>query len=183
MQGVILDEMRMYIAQQYGYRAWVETLKKAGREPTRQYSLDEVYPDEELGRLAASAAAVTGTPPVELLKGFGEAMVPDMMRVYSYLVEPDWSYIDFLMNMEPLLHKALQLHTAGALPAKVHAQRKAADAIRINYSSPLKACAAVEGVIVGAAKEYGVKANVVQSECVLRGNPECVFDVAIQPRA
>lgn len=183
MQGVILDEMRTYIAQRYGYRAWLDTLKKAGKEPTQQYTLDEVYPDDELGRLAVSAAAVTQTPPLELMEGFGEALAPDMMRLYSYLIEPEWEYADFLLMMEPLLHKALQLHTSGTEPAKVHAVRQGPDAVRITYASPLRACAAVQGVILGAAKEYGASANVVQSECVLRGDPECVFEVTIQPKA
>lgn len=183
MQGVILDEMRTYIAKRYGYRAWLDTLKEAGRAWTFQYALDEVYPDEELGQLAASAAAITGTPLPELLQGFGEALLPDMVRMYSYLIDPDWSYIDFLLNMEPLLHKALQLHTPGAVPAKVHGIRKGPDAVRTTYTSPLKACAAVQGVILGAAKEYAVQATVIQSQCVLRGDPECVFDVTVQPRA
>ncbi|HEV2139598.1 MAG TPA: heme NO-binding domain-containing protein, partial [Candidatus Dormibacteraeota bacterium] len=66
MQGVILDEMRTFLAERYGYRAWMETLKRSGREPTHRYQLDEVYADEELGLLAQHAAEITGTPPPEL---------------------------------------------------------------------------------------------------------------------
>src|SRR5690348_15997243 len=105
MQGVILDEMRQFVVQRYGFAAWMETLKRSGRRPTCRYRLDEVYPDQDLGMLAVKAAEVTGTPPLELLEAFGEALAPDMMRVYSYLIEPTWGYADFLLNMERVLNQ------------------------------------------------------------------------------
>jgi hypothetical protein len=183
MHGVILDEMRTFVAGRYGYRAWMETLKRSGHEPTYRYQLDGVYPDEELALLARSAAEVTATPPLELLKAFGEAMVPDLIRVYAYLVDADWTYADFLMHMEPLLHQAMQLHTPGAMPARIRATRAAPDAVNVIYDSPLRACAAVEGVILGAAREYGAKVEVTQEECQLRGAPQCVFSVLIRPNS
>jgi hypothetical protein len=104
-------------------------------------------------------------------------MVPDMFRYYSILVSPRWSFDDFLLGMEPVLHAALQLHTPGALPAKVQATRTGPDTVRVVYDSPLRACAAVRGVIRGAAAHYGVDVNITENECVLRGYPACVFIV------
>jgi hypothetical protein len=177
MQGVILDEMRQFVAQRYGFAAWVETLKRSGRTPTYRYGLDQVYPDQELGMLALKAAEVTGTPPLELLEAFGEALAPDMMRVYAYLIEPAWGYADFLLNMERVLNEALQLHTPGARQAKISAERLGPDHVRLTYDSQLRACSAVQGVIVGGAHEYGVKVEVTQEQCVLRGAPHCIFDI------
>jgi Haem-NO-binding len=177
MQGVILDEMRQFVVQRYGFAAWMETLKRSGRTPTYRYRLDEVYPDQDLGMLAVKAAEVTGTPPLELLEAFGEALAPDMMRVYSYLIEPTWGYADFLLNMERVLNQALQLHTPGAQQAKISAERIGPDHVRVTYESQLRACSAVQGVIVGAAREYAVNVEVAQEQCVLRGAPHCVFDI------
>ncbi len=179
MQGVILDEMRQFIAQQYGYRAWLETVKRAGRGAFERYELHETYPDEELAVLARTAAEVTGTPPLDLLCDFGRSIVPDMMRVYSYLIDARWGYADFLLHMEPLLQDALQVHNPGATQAKVHATNPSPGVVRVVYDSPLRACSAVEGVIRGAAREYGARIELVQQECVLRGAPACVFDVTI----
>jgi Haem-NO-binding len=181
VQGVILDEMRQFVAQRYGYRTWLETLKRSERGATHHYELDEDYPDEELGLLAGNAAAITGTPPLEFLEAFGKALVPDMMRVYAYLVDPKWGYCDFLLNMEPILHEALQLHTPGAQPTKVHASRVGPNVVQVTYTSPLRACAAVRGVIEGAAREYGVGVDLTEPECVLRGDPQCVFRVEWHP--
>lgn len=177
MQGVILDEMRQFVAERYGFSVWVETLKRSGRAPTFRYGLDEVYPDQELGVLALKAAEVTGTPPLQLLEAFGEALAPDMMRLYAYLIEPSWGYADFLLNMERLLNEAMQLHAPGARQAKISAERLGPEHVRLTYDSQLRACSAVEGVILGAAREYGVKVEAVQQECVLRGAPHCVFEI------
>lgn len=78
MQGVILERFRVYIARRYGYRAWLETLKRSGWPATHQYTLDRIYPDEELDKLAQSAAEVTRTPLVDLMEGFRQALEPDM---------------------------------------------------------------------------------------------------------
>lgn len=177
MLGVILEEMRLFVAQRYGYRAWLETLRRTERSPIHHYELNQTYPDEEFGRLAANAAAVTGTPPLELLEAFGEALVPDMMRVYGYLVEPSWGYGEFVLNMEPLLHEAMRLHAPGAQPTRVRTSRLGPNAVELTYRSGLKACAAVRGVIIGVAREYGVSIDLAEPECVLRGDLQCVFRV------
>lgn len=175
MQGLVLDGMRIYIAQRYGYRAWLQTLQRSGRPATYQYLLDQGYPSEELEHLAKSAAEVTRTPVLDLLGGFGRALVPDMMRVYSYLIEPDWTYIDFLMNMHSVLDKAL--------PGKIHATRVGPGMVRISYASPAQLCAVVEGIILGAAREYAVSSSASQVQCVLRRDRECVFEVRLHSKA
>ncbi|MFI5270084.1 MAG: heme NO-binding domain-containing protein, partial [Chloroflexota bacterium] len=123
MQGVILEEMRLYVVNEFGEAASGQVLERSGRPADHQYDPDHAYPDQELGLLAMRTAEVTGKPIPEVLEGFGEAMVPDMFKYYSILVNPRWSFDDFLLGMEPVLHSAMQLHTPGALPAKVQATR------------------------------------------------------------
>lgn len=179
MHGVILDELRRFVADRYGYRRWIETLKSSGRPATQGYELDRTYPDGELGLLATHAAQVTGTPLPALLEGFGAAMLPDLMRVYPNLLEPKWSYADFLENMEPLFVEILRLHTPGASQTRIHVRHTAPESIEVVYDSPLRACAAVEGVMKAAAREYRSEAEVVQTRCVLKGAPDCLFTVRL----
>ena len=177
MQGVILEEMRLYIVNEFGEAASSHVLERSGRPAGHQYDADQAYPDQELGLLALRAAEVTGKPIPEILEGFGEAIVPEMFKYYSILVNPRWSFNDFLLSMEPVLHAALHLHTPGALPTKVQATLIGPDSVRIVYDSPLRACAAVRGIIRGAAVHYGVEVEITENECVLRGDPACVFTV------
>ncbi len=177
MQGVILDELRMYVVDAYGQPAWVQVLTGSGRPATHQYALDLAYPDAELGVLALRASEVTGKPVADVLEGFGKAMVPDMFKLYNILVNPRWSFIDFLLGMEPVLHSALRLHAPGAQPTKVHATRVGPQTVRIVYESPLRACSEVRGVILGAAEHYAVEFTITEEACVLRGDPACVLVV------
>ena len=177
MQGVILDEMRTYVVDEYGEPAWAEVMKRSGRPADHEYASDKAYPDQELGLLAVQAAAVAGKPLADILEGFGEAMVPDMFKYYSILANPRWSFNDFLLGMEPLLHAALHLHAPDALPTKVQATRTGPGTVQIVYDSPLRACAAVRGVIQGAARHYHVEVEITEEQCVLRGDPACVITV------
>ena len=126
------------------------------------------------------AAEVSGMPLADILEGFGEALVPDMFRYYSILANPRWSFNDFLLGMEPLLHSALHLHAPDALPTKVHATRISPKTVQIIYESPLRACSAVRGIIQGAALHYGVEVEIIEEKCVLRGDPACVITVTGQ---
>ena len=177
VQGVILDEMRMYVVDAFGGPTWSQVLTGSGRPADHSYLLDQAYPDQELGMLAMHAAQITGKPLPDILEEFGEAMVPDMFRYYGILVNPRWSFIDFLLGMEPVLHSALHLHAPGALPTKVQATRTSPSSVRVVYDSPLRACAAVRGVIRGAAVHYGVDVAITEEQCVLRGDSTCVFTV------
>jgi hypothetical protein len=179
MLGVILDEMRMYVVQEFGAPTWGEVMKRSGLPANHQYGLEQAYADEELGALAVRAAEVTGKPIADVLEGFGAAMVPDMFRFYKILVNPRWTLVDFLLGMEPVLHSALQLHADGALPTKVHSTRTGPRTVTVVYDSPLRACSAVRGVIYGAATHYCVEVDLVEEECALRGDPACVMKVAI----
>jgi heme-NO-binding protein len=177
VQGVILDEMRMYVVGAYGNPAWAEVVKRSGRPANHEYLSDKVYPDQELGLLAMQAAEVSGKPLADVLEGFGEALVPDMFKYYSILANPRWSFNDFLLGMEPLLHSALRLHAPEALPTKVHPARIGPGIVQIVYESPLRACAAVRGIIQGAAVHYGVEVEITEEKCALRGDPACVITV------
>jgi len=177
MQGVIYDAMKDYIVSTMGEPVWAQVLAQTGRPPNHEYQLDQAYPDAEMGLLAGSAARISGTPPNDVLEGFGAALVPMMFTYYGFLADPRWSYVDFLLNMEPLLHAALRLHTPGAMPTKVRAVRAGPELVTIVYESPLHACAAVRGVIRGAAERYGTEVVVKDENCVLRGDPTCVITV------
>jgi hypothetical protein len=179
VQGVILDQFRQYVAVRFGFRAWTKALAAAGRPMTHHYALDETYPDQEFGLLAVKTAEVTSTPLEDLLEGFGEGLVPEMLRLYSYLVDPGWDYGDFLLHMEPILQKVLELHSPQAEPVKLHARRTGPQTLEIVYDSPVRVCAAVEGVIRGAAHEYRVDVELKQVECTLRGDRQCTFEIAV----
>lgn len=183
MQGLILDQFRQYVASRYGFRAWTQALAAAGRPVTHHYALDEDYPDEELRLVALKTAEVTARPFGEVLEGFGEALVPEMLRLYSFLLDPGWDYGDFLLHAEPILHKVHELHAPGVPPTRLRARRLGPKTMELVYDSPARLCSIVSGVIKGAAHEYGVSVELSQETCMLRGDPACKFKVTFDERS
>ena len=183
MQGLILDEFRQFVVGRLGFKTWESVVQKTGHDLAFCYSLALPYPDDELGALSAATAQVARIPPTNLLEAFGEWMVPDMMQLYSNLLDPKWRFEDFLLHMEPLLVDALRLHAPTASQLKIRARRLDAGAVQVVYESDLKACAAVEGVMRGAAHEYGVGVDIAHEVCALRGDRICRFFVLVDAPA
>ena len=177
MQGVTFDLMRNYAVSQLVEPAWAAILSGVGRSD-QEYEIDASYPDEEFARLAGHVAQAMNMTIPFVLEGFGAAMVPEMINVYGFLVNPRWSYIDFLLNMQPLLESAFRLHTAGAAPAsKIRVERVGPEAVSIVYESNIRACGVVRGACRGAADHYGVTVVIADEKCVLRGDSACIISV------
>ena len=103
VQGVMFDAMKGYVVASLGPPAWAQMLEKVGRSPTFEYLLEEAYPDGELAMFAGQAAQLSGKQVTDVLEAYGEALLPAMFDYYGFLADPRWSYVDFLLNMEPAL--------------------------------------------------------------------------------
>jgi hypothetical protein len=177
MQGLNFETMRGYAVKELGETGWAIILKRMGH-PGREYVIGQAYPDAEFGQVAGLVAQAMNKPIPFVLEGFGEAMVPQMIKVYGFLVNPRWSYMDFLMNMQSLLESAVRLDAPGAaLAVTIRARRVGPEEVSIVYESSLRACAIVRGACRGAAKMYGVEAVITDEKCVLHGDPTCVVTV------
>jgi hypothetical protein len=177
MQGTTFEVMRHYAVSELGETGWAIILKQLGRS-RQEYEVGKSYPDDEFARLAVHVAQSMSKPLPYVLEGFGEAMVPEMIRVYGFLVDPRWSCTDFILNMQPLLESAFKLDAPGASVApKIRVERVGPDEISIVYDSNLRACGIVRGACRGAAAHYGVAIDVTDEKCVFRGDPVCVISV------
>jgi hypothetical protein len=177
MQGVNFDTMRHYAVREVGETGWAIVLKRLGRAGN-EYEIGQSYPDAEFAQVVGLLAQAMNKPAPYVLEGFGEAMVPQMIEFYGFLVDHRWSYMDFLMNMQTMLESALRLDAPGAaVPPKIRVSRVGPEEVSIVYESALRACGIVRGACRGAAALYGVEAVITDEKCVIRGDPTCVISV------
>jgi hypothetical protein len=177
MQGVTFDLMMLYAVGELGEPAWAGILDGVGRSG-QEYEVEKSYPDDEFAQLAVHVAQAMGKPLPYVLEGFGAAMVPEMIDVYGFLVDRRWSYIDFLLNMQPMLESAFKLQAPGAVAAqRIRVSRLGPEEVSIVYESNLRACAIVRGACRGAAEHYGVDVVIIDEQCLLRGDRACVISV------
>lgn len=172
----MFTELEGQVKKQLGDAAWLAVIHKAGLQRT-DYRLDKQYPDQEMFLIVEAVATSTGTSMTVVLEDFGEALIPALLQMYGFLVDPEWTLFDFLLNTELLIHSAVRTHTPDSRPPVIRVDRTAPKEVRITYRSPRRLCAVARGIVRGAAAHYGVAVAITDRACMLRNDPECVLTV------
>jgi len=96
------------------------------------------------------------------------------------VIDPSWTLIEFLLNTESVIHKAVRLNMPTARPPAIQARRIGPDTVAITYRSERRLCAVAKGIIRGCAKHYRTEVAIGEDSCMLQGDPECVLTVSPQ---
>lgn len=179
MHGLIFAELKKYVETKFDAKTWGALLEKAGLKGNL-YLAASIYPDRDLLSLVTTACQVTGLAPKEILEDFGDFIAPDLIRQYQFLIRPEWDLVDFLCNTEETIHKVLRFH-AGVTPPRLVVKRVADDRVTISYNSQRKMCGLLKGIVKGAARHYNKEVGIMESSCMLQGDPECTVHVQVQP--
>lgn len=177
MQGVIFDELEKFVLGKFGEGALTRMRNLTGRGD-RGYEIGTNYPDDELALVTRGLVEATGLPSEEILEEFGVAVVPGLLEIYGFLVNPRWSFLDFLMNTEDVIHRGVKLSTPNARPPELDATRDRPGSVTIRYHSKRRLCPLAKGIIRGAATHYRVEVAISEPSCMLRGDPACLITVS-----
>ena len=177
MQGIILDELEKYVGRELGEPGLSRMRGLTGRGEDG-YRFDKSYPDEEVHLIVRGVVEATGKPPEVILEHFAEAMVPGLLSVYGFLINPRWSFMDFLVNAEGVIHKGVRLTTEAAKPPAIQSERVGREEVTIVYKSKRKLCSVAKGIIRGAATHYGAEITITEDSCMHRGAQECLIRVS-----
>ena len=179
MQGIILDELEKYVGRELGPAGLARARALTGRGEGG-YEFDRAYPDEEVHLIVRGVVEATGKAPDEIMEQFAEAMVPGLLAVYGFLVNPRWSFLEFLANTESIIHKGVRLTTQSAKPPEILAQQTGRETVTIAYRSRRRLCSVAKGIIRGAAAHYHVSITITEDRCMHRGDPECLITVSAE---
>jgi predicted hydrocarbon binding protein len=177
MHGLIFSELRKYVETKFDAKTWDSLQEKAGLRGNL-YLASSVYPDSDLLSLLTTACKMTGLASREILEDFGDFIIPDLIRQYSFLVRPEWTLVDFLCNTEDTIHKIVRFHP-GVAPPHLVVCRVSDDRVTISYDSKRKMCALLKGMVKGAARHYSTSVSIVESRCMLQGDLECTVHVQV----
>ena len=179
MQGIFLDGLERYAIRKIGLSGLERIQAKIGRGHAG-YSFDTAYADDEVGLIVQGISEVTGRQPDEILQEFAEDLVPSLLDIYGFVIDPSWTFVDFLLRTESVIHKAVKLNAPSARPPAILARRIGSDAVAITYRSERRLCAVAKGIIRGCATHYRTVVDIAEDRCMLRGDPECVLTVSPQ---
>jgi predicted hydrocarbon binding protein len=178
MHGLIFSELKKYVETKFDSKTWEALLEKAGLKGNLYLSAS-VYPDSDLISLVTKACEMTGLAPKAVLEDFGDFIAPDLVKQYAFLIKPEWNLVDFLCNTEETIHKVVRFHP-GVTPPRLVVRRIGDDRVTISYDSERRMCALLKGIVKGAARHYGKSVSIVESRCMLVGDPECTIHVQVE---
>lgn len=178
MHGLVFAELKKFVITGLGADAWNRLVAATGNAD-RVYLPSQVYKDEELMKLVATASEVTGKPAGELVEGFGEFMVPGLVRTYGAHINPAWRTLELLENTEETMHRVVRVSSPGAEPPQLSVKRTGPREVVIEYGSSRRLCALAKGIVRGIAKHYTESVTIDETACMLLKAPTCRIRVAL----
>lgn len=176
MHGIVFLELRKFVEAGFGRDGWMQILKKAdiGED---LFMPSKTYPDHQIVSIVMAACEITGKSAHEILDAFGKFIVPDLIGIYGSFIDPKWTMIDMIENVDTTIHRIVRMKNAGADPPELSCTRLEKNKIEITYKSNRKMCAFAKGLVAGLADHYSVKATVTETLCMHNGDAECRMQV------
>lgn len=182
MNGVVFIEIAKYAQSRVGENAWREVVSLAGL-PSRTYFRIADYPDEEALALLSALSARMKEPVPVVMESLGEFIVPDLMRMAQYWIDPRWTTVDLIANTEQTIHEMLRNEGSHNSPPRLQCRKTGPQEVIVTYDSPRRMCALAKGIVSGVARHYEEKVTITEPTCMLKGDPTCQLIVNVIPPA
>jgi len=179
VQGVILVGLRKFVRERLGDGTWRTVQEEAG-VTDRVYLPVHAYPDEELIDLVASISRLTGMSTALVLESFGDYIVGDLLKAYSSLIDPSWKLLDILTHCDELVARVNRRHGGGTTVVPVKARVGLSGEVVLIYSSSLRLCALLKGVVRGLGSHLEQPVVLEEICCAQAGASACEIAVRLE---
>ncbi len=179
MQGVILVGLRKFVRERLGDGVWRTVQEEAG-VTDRVYLPVHAYPDEELAALVTSISRLTGMSTALVLESFGDYIVGDLLKTYSSVLDPSWKMLDLVAHCDEIFERASRRHGGDASAVPVKARPGPSGEVVLVYSSPLKLCALVKGIVRGLGSHLEQPVLLDEICCTANGASTCEIAVRLE---
>ncbi|MBI2078611.1 MAG: heme NO-binding domain-containing protein [Euryarchaeota archaeon] len=152
MHGLIFSELKKYVVARLGGEAWNKLEAEAGLA-NKIYLPNQVYADEELGRLVGAAVR------------------------YHQQINPTWKALDLIEKTEEMIHRVVRLKIPGAQPPHLNVTRTSPKKLMMMYSSPRRMCGVAIGLARGVGKQYKEPLKVSEQACMNKGATACAISI------
>ena len=175
MHGIIFTSLRDY------------AVARLGAQSARQifdggpvHAMSEAYPDEEFFGLIERIRERATSEPSAFVRDFGVFMGETTFpRLYPAFFAIAGDTRRFLLTIETRIHELVRATIPHAAPPELHVEPLDGTGVRISYTSPRRLCRLLEGLVIGTARSYGERADIVEVECMYQGATCCLFEVRV----
>lgn len=177
MKGVVFNILEDMVTEQGGLLMWQKVLDKVGVDGG--YTAVATYSDDELFSIVGAVVEELGVPAEEVIGAFGTYMFGQLARRYPVFIESCDDLFSFLESIDSVIHlEVRKLMTETQLPS-IDCTRLGETELLINYRSPRKLCLLAEGLIYGAAEQYGNQIKIEHPVCMHKGADHCDLRVSL----
>lgn len=173
MKGIVFELLGQAVTEEHGAQAWEDILDAAKLDGV--YTTLGSYANEDLTRLVKAASARLDVPEAAVLKWFGRRALPRLAALYPRFFSAHHSTHDFLLTLNNIIHPEVRKLYPGAEVPVFDFDTSTPGELVIGYSSEKKLCAFAEGLMEGAALEFGERIRIEHSSCMHRGDEKCVM--------
>jgi hypothetical protein len=177
MKGIVFNLLEEAVSRTYGENTWDDLLEAAGLEGA--YTSLGNYPDQQLTDLVEAASAATGTDAQSIIRWFGRESMPALAAGYPGFFVPHSDLGSFLNTLNDIIHPEVRKLYPGADVPTFGFSTAADGTITMRYGSPRRLCAFAEGLIEGAATQFGQTVAIEQPRCMLRGDELCTIEIRV----
>ena len=177
MHGTIFFELKKFVETKLGGREAWDRLLSESELGARTYEVMADYPDSEVIKLISTVSRITGAPVPAILEDFGEFIAPDLLQMYSGVINPAWKTLDVIEHTEDEIHRVVRLHNRDAHPPNLKCVRTSEDEVVIEYSSQRKMCDVAKGIAKGLAKHFEESISISESSCMNKGDSICSIHI------
>lgn len=154
MHGIIHAELKKYIEIKHGHDFYHAVLQAAGLE-NKVYIAVGAYADPDFLAIIEAIQSLTGMPAETIQEDFGTFITPDLIDMYSALIDPAWRTADFLTYAEETVHPVVRLNNPGSRPPVLKFERRGPNELYFHYDSPRQMSPIAKGIMKGVARHYG----------------------------
>ena len=175
MKGIVFNLLQEIVTQEYGEDTWDALLDET--KLSGVYTSLGNYPDEELMRLVGAASAALKQPPEVIVRWFGVKALPMLAAKYPVFFAKHKSTRPFILTLNNIIHPEVRKLYPGAGTPEFDFDTSSPDVLVMIYRSQRKLCAFAEGLIEGAAGQFGETVTIRHPECMHRGDDHCRLEL------
>ncbi len=176
VKGIVFNLLEQVVFRDYGDNTWDDLLSAAGL--VGAYTSLGSYPDEHLGKLVGVASEALDLPAQDVIRWFGREALPALAQAYPMFFTPHSETRSFLLTLNDIIHPEVRKLYPGADVPEFDFDTLPDGSLRMGYHSHRKLCSFAEGLIEGAASQFGEQVAILQPRCMLRGDETCELEIA-----
>lgn len=138
------------------------------------YDATKIYDDSEMENQIQDLSTLSNRTREYILEDFGKYIFPSVLKIYGHSIDPSWSALDLVENVERKMHSTVKFSNPEAKPPYLNIVRKDKNTVEIHYNSPRKMAHFGIGLLKMISEHYN---HPFKIEMEKRENDACILTV------